>query len=75
MYIIYYNNNYSISFTAVLSSEVDHYTIPDGEVLSQFLDVFEHPSLTGLIITQTAANHVSKLIINLLIIIKIHLVQ
>lgn len=44
--------------TAVLSSEVDHYAIPDGEVLSQFLDVFEHPSLTGLIITQTAANHV-----------------
>lgn len=34
---------------------ITRYTIPNGELLCQYQEIFEHPSLTGLIVTQTAA--------------------
>lgn len=41
-----------------LDSRLLHYAVPDVPALSKFLEVFEHPSLTGCILLQTALAHI-----------------
>ena len=49
---------FSSPVPALLPSEASHYVVPDGGTLCLFQEVFEHPSLMGVIVTQTAANTV-----------------
>ena len=41
-----------------LNRDLLHYVIPDVEMVEQFHEVLQHPSLNGIILTQTASNHV-----------------
>ena len=56
-----------ISFTCVetppyqLSSDASHYVIPDAQVLADYLEVFEQPNITGIILSQTALSWVGRL--------------
>ena len=45
----------------LLSRGAGHYSIPDADALAGYLEVFEQPGVTGLILLQTALAHVSRL--------------
>jgi len=44
--------------TGSLDSKLLHYAIPDAATLCKFLEIFEHTSIIGCILLQTALNHV-----------------
>ena len=46
-----------------LSSECSHYVIPDGPSLANYAEIFQHPSLVGIIVTATASLHVQYYIL------------
>ena len=44
--------------TGLLDSKLLHYAIPDADALCKFLEIFEHTSISGCILLQTALSHV-----------------
>ena len=49
-----------ILLPAFLISESTHYVLPDAQSLVEDIEVYQHPAIAGVIVTQTAAAHVSK---------------
>lgn len=47
-------------FYVDLLIECNHYVMPDGPSLAKYGEIFQHPGLMGIIITETASLHVSK---------------
>ena len=52
--------------SGLLSKDVTHYVIPDPQVARDYLEIFEDPSVRGVIFTQTAVHSVSLSIVNVL---------
>lgn len=50
----------TIIFSEILSADATHYAIPDVSSLSDYLEVFEQPGITGCILLQSALTHVSR---------------
>lgn len=48
----------SLSDQNLLSKDFSHYAIPDVSALSKYVEVFEQPGLTALVLLQTALTHI-----------------
>ena len=44
---------------SLLLSDASHYVFPDAGSMVQDLELYQHPAITGLVVTQTAAANVS----------------
>ncbi len=47
-----------VDVTDSLDSKLLHYAIPDAAALCKYLEVFEHRSVLGCVLLQTALNHI-----------------